>query len=189
MYTRSPIGWTMRWRFQVMVVMLQLQATRSGWVKVWQEVDSKAVVDVGVDQTNAMFDAGGGVLRYDIKDEPFAYFRRLTAPDEFDAHSVFTECWTTAHHGVLNTDFELFGTEGELWGGVKQWKYCNADDCNPGMEVGAFRVRMNFRILSWSAVRVCTCCSPHVPVREHPAGWPTMDDRPFPVHLLAGLWA
>ena len=62
MYTRSPIGWTMRWRFQVMVVMLQLQATRSGWVKVWQEVDSKAVVDVGVDQTNAMFAAGGGVL-------------------------------------------------------------------------------------------------------------------------------
>lgn len=169
---------------RIILVVLQLQVAESGWVKVWEEVDSMATLDLGADQTNAMFAAGGGVMRYDIKGETYAYFRRLTAPDEFDAHSIFTDCWSTAHHGQLNVDFELFSSEADLWSGLRKWKFCNADDCAPGLEVGAFRVR--------TCVTSAPCTFVHLlylSVRSIVRSWPSKTTDRSAAHSSAGLWA
>ena len=112
----------------------------AGWVKAWEEQASKATTDLGAADTNALFASGPGIMRYDIKDVPFAYFRKIPTSNVLvDPHSIFTDCWTTAHHGVLNKDFQLFGTEADLWAGTQPWQWCNYDDCAPGKEVGAFR--------------------------------------------------
>jgi hypothetical protein len=116
--------------------------TSAGWVKAWEEQGSVATTDLGKAQTNALFASrsSGGIFRYDIKGVPFAFFKKVpTSSVLVDPYSIFTDCFTTAHHGVLNKDFQLFGTEADLWAGASPWQYCNYDDCAPGAEVGAFR--------------------------------------------------
>jgi hypothetical protein len=122
----------------LLLVAAASPAAAESWSLVYEVQDNRATFDLGAAQTNGLF-ARSGVVRYDIKGDTFAVFERLTGADNFDAHALITQCWSSRQAGEINQQFRLFGTIAEWRAGRNPWQFCNYDDCNAGAEVGAFR--------------------------------------------------
>lgn len=61
------------------------------------------------------------------------YYKRLTNPSQITSgnpYEAFVTDFSSARHGVYNTDFALFSTLQDALDGVKQWSQCAATAMN-----------------------------------------------------------
>jgi hypothetical protein len=81
------------------------------------------------------------VIRYDIGEKPYAYYRRLkqrSQDSKFNPFELMSECWKSKQDSgagnELGVDFQIFSTEADTNARQPVWKFCNYDDC--GSKVG-----------------------------------------------------
>lgn len=55
------------------------------------------------------------------------YYRRISNPSNWDAWDNFMRYWKSSNN-VINTNFELYGSEADLAAQQNRWTYCNYDD-------------------------------------------------------------
>ena len=91
-------------------------------------------VDVGKDAFNAAFWASDGIVKRTcsscVSTHSVIYYKRLTNIKTFDAYSNMIVTWSDKDN-VLETDFNLYGSESDMLANRNQWKFCNYGD--PGV--------------------------------------------------------
>merc|ERR1719502_206644 len=104
------------------------------WTKVLSNGGSYGTTDVGAARFNAMFKAGGMIVKRVCSncaaDYKEMYYRRYSSPDNVNVYDLMKQNWFSRNN-VLNRDFGIFSSYADAQAKRNSWRFCNYND--PGV--------------------------------------------------------